>query len=55
MNLNNDILAKVPAWQGFFRQKSIEFLLHPASAAPASGFLLTAVSKANFWVKANRN
>jgi len=31
------------------RTDPIEFPSRPASAAPASGFLLTAVSKANSW------
>ena len=44
MGLNNNVLSKVPVWQGFSGKNRLN---SPASAAPASGFLLTAVSKAN--------
>jgi hypothetical protein len=45
MSINNYILVKVPVWQGFSGRNRFKF--HPpTSAAPASGFLLTALSNA---------
>ena len=45
MSINNYILVKVSVWQGFSGRNRFKF--HPpTSAAPASGFLLTALSNA---------
>jgi hypothetical protein len=54
MKINRNILAKVPVWQSFSGRSRLH-VQHPASAAPASGFLLKAVSKANSEIEANRN
>ena len=46
MSINNNPLTKVPVWQGFSGRNQLNSHSTPRPAAPASGFLLTALSNA---------